>query len=66
MEPEQKVTNVVQRDAQPVTVKLKRGAKGVYTWEIQVSDENADITLYTVNYLDSELRKLYVEREVKT
>jgi hypothetical protein len=66
MEPEQKVTSVVQKNAQPITIKLKRSAKGIYTWEIQVADETADITLYTINYLDGELRKLYGEREVKT
>jgi hypothetical protein len=68
MESEQKITSVVQKIAQPITVKLKRGAKGVYQWEIQVSDETADMTLYTVNYLDGELRKRYVEQreEVKT
>jgi len=65
MESEQKITSVVQKIAQPITVKLKRGAKGVYQWEIQVSDETADITLYTVNYLDSELRKQYVKEEEK-
>jgi hypothetical protein len=66
MEPEQKITSVVQRIGEPVTIKLKRGAKGVYQWEIQVSGETADWTLYTVSYLDGELRKLYVEQEVKT
>ena len=56
MESEQKITNVVQKIAQPVTVKLKRGAKGVYQWEIEVSDASADGALYVLEFLDAELR----------
>jgi len=63
MESERKITSVVQKIAQPITVKLKRGAKGVYQWEIQVADETADATLYTINYLDGELRKRYVKQK---
>jgi len=66
MESEQKITNVVQKIAQPVTVKLKRGAKGVYQWEIEVSDESADGALYVLDYLDSELRSRFLAAQPKT
>jgi hypothetical protein len=55
----------VQKIAQPVTIKLKRGAKGAYQWEIQVSGETAEGTLYTLDFLDNELRKLYLENKVE-
>jgi small nuclear ribonucleoprotein (snRNP)-like protein len=50
---------------QPLTVKLKRGSKGQYTWEIQNSDSNADSLLYTIDYIDSNLREKYLPKEAQ-
>jgi len=65
MEPEQKITNVVQKFAQPITVKLKRNARGQYQWEVEVADSSADGALYTLDFLDAELRSRYISVEIK-
>jgi hypothetical protein len=55
----ERITNVVQKFAQPITIKLKRSAKGQYQWEIEVSDASADGALYVLEFLDAELRSRY-------
>jgi hypothetical protein len=65
MEPEQKITNVVQKFAQSITVKLKRNARGQYQWEVEVADSSADGALYTIDYLDDQLRSRYIPVEIK-
>ena len=56
----ERITNVVQKLAQPITIKLKRSAKGQYQWEIEVADSSADGALYVLDFLDAELRTRYV------
>jgi hypothetical protein len=55
---EEKTTNVVQKVAQPITVKLKRGVK-TYTWEVAFQGDNADAVLYGIDYIDDQLRQKY-------
>jgi len=57
-EPE-KTTNVVQKVYQPIKVKLMRSSKGTYTWQIEILDSNIDAVLYSLDYLDAELRSRY-------
>jgi hypothetical protein len=57
---EEKVTFVKSVDTQPLVVKLKRGSKGQYSWEIEFKGDNADGILYTLDYLDSALKERYL------
>jgi hypothetical protein len=58
---EEKTTNVIQRHAQPIRVKLVRGARGQYRWELENAGDNADAILYTINYIDDQLRSRYLQ-----
>jgi len=56
---EERTTNVVQRYAQPVQLKLTKGAKGTYRWEIQVHAESPLQALRQIDEIDRELRYRY-------
>lgn len=60
MSPEEKITTVLQRNAQPIRVRLTRGQRGTYAWEIEHASDNADSILYTLDYIDSRLRECYI------
>ena len=60
MSSEEKTTNVVQRYAQPIRVKVIRGARGQYRWEIEDAGDDASTVLYTINYVDDRLRGRYL------
>jgi hypothetical protein len=62
---EEKVTLVKSVNVQPLKVRVKRGSKGQYTWEIENSDSNADSLLYTIDYIDSSLREKYLPKEAQ-
>lgn len=65
MSGEERTTNVVQRNAQPIRIKLIRGAKGAYKWEIEDADDDADSLLRTLNYIDAKLRARYGGAQAK-
>jgi hypothetical protein len=62
---EEKVTLVKSVNVQPLKVRVKRGSKGQYTWEIENLDSNADSLLYTIDYIDSSLREKYLPKEAQ-
>lgn len=59
MSSEERTTNVVQRYAQPVQLKLTKGAKGTYRWEIQVHAESPLQALRQIDEINRELRYRY-------
>lgn len=61
MSESEKITNVVQRLAQPIRVKLVRGARGQYRWELENAGDDADAILYTINYIDDQLRSRHLQ-----
>jgi len=56
---EERTTFVLQRNEQPYTAKLKRSVKGVYSWEIAVSENSPSALLEVLDYLDGELKRRY-------
>jgi len=62
MSSEEKITNVVQRYAQPVNIKLSRSSKGSYYWSIDVRAEDVDQALYMLEEADQKLRVSYLEQ----
>jgi hypothetical protein len=63
-EEKERTTFVVARDSQPLSVKLRRNAKGQYQWEIEFKGDNADAVLYGLDYIDSSLREKYGSPQV--
>jgi len=63
MSEEQRTTVIIQRSEQPYNVKLKRNARGAYSWEISVAESNPDGVLYALDYLEGELRKRFLGGE---
>jgi hypothetical protein len=57
----EKITNVIQRVAQPFRLQLVRGQKGGYGWKIDVQAESRDELLYEVDLIDTYLRGKYLE-----
>jgi hypothetical protein len=60
MSAEERITNVIQRHAQPIRVRLIRGAGGRYRWEIEDAGEDADAVLDAIGYMDGRLRGRYL------
>lgn len=52
-------TRVDQHIDQPVSIKLERGQKGGYGWEIKVYAENFVDALVFIENADKQLRQLY-------
>ena len=52
-------TRVVNVHQQPISVRLTRGAKGAYRWEIQVHASEPAEALHLLDYLDEELKRRY-------
>jgi len=59
MSSEERITRVINEHKQPVTVKLTKGAKGVYRWEIQVNAESPLQALMQIYEIDQKLRHRY-------
>lgn len=47
------------------SIKLSRGMKGIYGWEIKLSGENEEEVLGRIELLDRKLTKIYVEEQSK-
>ena len=52
-------TRVVNVHQQPVSVKLVKGSKGSYRWEIQVHASEPAEALHLLSYLNDELNRRY-------
>ncbi|MEM3618508.1 MAG: hypothetical protein QXK47_05495 [Candidatus Bathyarchaeia archaeon] len=57
---DEKVTVVLQKNAQPFRLTLIRGQKGGYGWRVDVSAESRDELLYNVDMIDTYLRGRYL------
>lgn len=66
MSGEAKTTTVVQRQAQPVNIRLTRSSKGVYYWTVDVYAEDVDQALYMLNEADSKLCEVYASQSTET
>ncbi|MEM1589559.1 MAG: hypothetical protein QXZ68_06595 [Candidatus Bathyarchaeia archaeon] len=62
----ERITNIVQRVAQPFRLQLIRGQKGGYGWKIDVSAGTRDELLYEVDLIDTYLRGRYLEAQTRT
>lgn len=58
---EERVTKVVQVSQHPVRVKLTRGMRGQYGWEIDVEASDSTEALFLIETLDRELREKFLE-----
>lgn len=60
---EEKRTRVVHEDRQPIQVKLIKGSKDVYRWEVSVKGQNIGEVLDLTKRLDHHLRQTYSQTQ---
>lgn len=60
---EERITRVVSEDRQPIQVKLTKGARGVYRWEISVKGQNLGEVLDLTKRADHHLRQTYSQAQ---
>lgn len=61
MSERQRFTQVFSEDRQPINVKLTRGAKGQYRWDIQVKAATLDRALQLVKSGDNWLKEHFLQ-----
>ena len=59
----EKVTKVVQVNQFPVKVRLTKGMKGNYGWEVEVQAENYHEALFLIDTINRELQNKYGKKE---
>jgi len=65
MSESEKITNVVQRVAQPFRITLTRGQRGSYGWTIEVHAENRNAALYEIDQINDYLEGRYVNGQTR-
>lgn len=50
----------IQSLAEPAKIKLIRGARGVYQWEISISGETLDVCVKKIHTIDALLAERYI------
>jgi len=62
---QEKITNVIQRVAQPFRITLTRGQRGYYGWTIEVHAEDRDTALYEIDQINDYLQGRYVNGQTR-
>ena len=62
----ERVTRVIQTAQFPVRIKLSRGQRGSYGWEIDVQTEDRHTALFLVETIDAELRARFASQGGET
>ena len=58
----ERVTKVIQTSQFPVRIKLSRGQRGSYGWEIDIQTEDHHSALFLVETIDAELRAKFASQ----
>lgn len=61
MSEQQRVTRVFSEDKQPISIKLTRGSKNTYRWDIHIKAGTLDRALELVKCADNWLRQKYLQ-----